>query len=290
MSLFEKGWSSGEVSLTSLMAGAPPKSDTIDFNLRDLARKIVLGGWPMLIDAEIEDGFRFIRDYVKLLAEIDISRVSNKKRDPLKVTRLLQSLARNISTTATITSLAEDAGGAEVAVTNETVAEYLDALERLMVYEPLPAWSTHIRSSATLRKAPKRHFADPSIAVGALGYSVEKLVGDLNAFGFIFESLAIRDLRIYAEVNDGTLYHYRDSANLEADAIVEYPDGTWAVFEVKLGSGEQEVAAKNLIALSKKIHTKKVGEPAALTVITGNGFAYRRPDGVNVVPLSTLTA
>jgi predicted AAA+ superfamily ATPase len=191
---------------------------------------------------------------------------------------------------ATITSLAEDAGDAEVEVTNETIAEYLDALERLMVYEPLPAWSTHIRSSATLRKTPKRHFADPSIAVGALGYSVERLVGDLNALGFIFESLAIRDLRIYAEVNDGTLYHYHDSVDLEADAIVEYPDGTWAVFEVKLGSGEQDVAAKNLIALSKKIHTQKVGEPAALTVITGNGFAYRRPDGVNVVPLSTLTA
>jgi predicted AAA+ superfamily ATPase len=141
-----------------------------------------------------------------------------------------------------------------------------------------------------LRKVPKRHFADPSLAVGSLGLSVDKLTADLNYFGLLFESLAIKDLRIYAEANGGKVFHYRDSRGLEIDAVVEYADGTWGAFEIKLGMGAADDAANNLLKFAAKIDTEKVKAPAALTVITGNGFAYRRSDGVNVVPLSALTA
>ena len=231
-----------------------------------------------------------MQDYTQLLAEVDISRVSDKRRDPQKVMRLLQSLARNISTEVSVSSLAKDTGGSENQITNETITEYLDALERLMALEQLPAWTTHIRSADTLRKTPKRHFVDPSLAIGALGLSTGKLLADLNYFGFLFESLVIRDLRIYAEVNDGKVFHYRDSRNMEIDAIIEYPDTTWAAFEVKMGFNAQDEAAATLLKFADKINQEKMGAPASLTVITANGFAHRRKDGINVVPLPVLTA
>ena len=290
MSLFEKGWSSGEVSLFKLVKGSAPSSAQTEFNLEELAEKIIIGGWPNLIGAGGKAAARFMKDYTALIAEVDISRFGGKKRDPQKIMRLMQSLARNISTEASITSLAKDTGGNQDKINDDTVSEYLLALERLMVVEPLPAWSTHIRCADTLRKAPKRHFVDPSLAAGVLGLSAKKLSADLNYFGLLFESLVIRDLRIYAEVNDGKVYHYRDSRDMEVDAIIEYPDRTWAAFEVKMGFAVQDTAAKNLLAFAKKVDQEKMGPPAALTVITANGTACRRKDGVNVVPLSTLTA
>jgi predicted AAA+ superfamily ATPase len=289
MSFFEKGWSTGEVSLAALMRGHLPASEQVSFDLGELAEKITLGGWPGLIGENAATGLRFVSDYINLIAEVDLSKVSEKRRDPYKVTRLLQSLARNISTEAAVTSLAKDTGGNDGGMDDETVAEYLSALERLMAVENLPAWNTHIRSSDMLRKAPKRHFADPSMAVGALGLSVDKLLSDLNYFGLLFESLAVRDLRIYADAGDGRVFHYRDSRGLEIDTVVEYADGTWGAFEIKLGIGAVDAAAKNLLTFASKIDTDMVKAPAALTVVTGNGFAYRRPDGVNVVPLSALS-
>jgi predicted AAA+ superfamily ATPase len=290
MSLYEKEWSSGEVSLSALMKGNAPASESVRFDLGELAEKITLGGWPGLIDENASSGLRFVKDYVSLIAEADLSRVSDKRRDPYKVTRLMQSLARNISTEATVAALAKDTGGSDSGGTDdETVKEYLTALERLMIVDDLPAWNTHIRSSDALRKSPKRHFADPSLAVGALGLSVDKMTNDLNYMGFLFESLAVRDLKIYAEAGDGRVFHYRDSRGVEIDAIVEYPDGTWGAFEIKLGIGATDAAAQNLLKFAAKIDTKKVNPPSALTVITGNGFAHRRRDGVGVVPLSTLS-
>ncbi|MDR0518824.1 MAG: DUF4143 domain-containing protein [Clostridiales Family XIII bacterium] len=289
MSLFEREWSTGEVSLDEIMKGSIPESETVEFDLGELAEKITLGGWPSLIDVDAKGGLRFMQDYVSLISEVDVSRVSDKKRDPIKVRRLLQSLSRNIATISTVTSLARDTGGDDSPVGEETVAEYLDVLDRLMIYEALPAWGAHIRSSHALRKTPKRHFACPSIAVGALGLSIDKLLADLNYFGFLFESLAVRDLRIYADAHDGRLYHYKDSSGLETDAIVEWQDGTWAAFEVKLSIGSADDAADSLTAFADRVDTKKMGAPASLNIITGNGFAHRRKDGVNVIPLSTLT-
>jgi predicted AAA+ superfamily ATPase len=290
MSLYERGWSSGEVSLAELIKGRAPKSGPVDFDLETLAERLTFGGWPSLIDSKAREALRFMQDYITLIAEVDISRVAGKKRDPQKVMRLLRSLARNISTEASVTSLAKDTGGSEATVSDETIAEYLETLERLMVVEQLPAWSPHIRCADTLRKTPKRHFVDPSLAIGALGLSKKRILADLNYFGFLFESLAIRDLRIYAEVRDGRIFHYRDSRDLEVDAVVEYPDNTWAAFEVKMGFNSQDEAAANLLTFANKIDRKKMGAPAALTVITANGFACRRKDGVNVVPLAALGA
>ena len=290
MSFFERCWSSGEVSLFDIVKGRKAKSGQVDFSLESLAEKITLGGWPSLLDANVEDGLRFMQDYMSLIAEIDISRVSEKRRDPLRVMRLLQSFARNISTEASLSSLAKDIGGSDTKINDETVSEYLEALERLMVVEQLPAWKAHIRSADTLRKTPKRHFADPSLAVGILGLSTDKLLSDLNYFGMLFESLVIRDLRIYAEVHNGKVFHYRDSRNLEIDAIIEYPDRSWAAFEVKMGFAAQEEAAANLLKFAEKINHDLMGMPLSLNVICANGFACQRKDRINVIPLSTLTA
>jgi predicted AAA+ superfamily ATPase len=288
MSLFEKGWSSGEVSLFSLMKGEMPFSEPVKFDLGDYAEKITLGGWPGLINESASEGLRFASDYVSLIAEIDLSKVSEKRRDPYKVSRLLRSLARNISTEVNVAALSKDTGGSDNAIDTDTVKDYLSALERLMAIDDLPAWNTHIRSADMLRKMPKRHFADPSMAVGALGLSIDKLIDDLNYFGLLFESMAVRDLRIYAACNDGKAFHYRDSQGVEADVIIEYADGTWGAFEIKLGIGAVDEAAKNLLKFAAKIDTTKTKHPAALTVITGNGFAHRRKDGVNVVPIGCL--
>jgi predicted AAA+ superfamily ATPase len=290
MSLYERGWSTGEVSLSELMKGRAPKSKPPDFDLETLAEKLTLGGWPSLINSGGRAALRFMQDYITLIAELDLSRVAGKKRDPRKIMRLLQSFARNISTEASVTSLAKDTGGSDTRLSDETITEYLEALERLMTVEQLPAWNPHIRCADTLRKTPKRHFVDPSLAIGALSLSMKKLLGDLHYFGFLFESLVIRDLRIYAEVHDGKVFHYRDSRNLEVDAVVEYPDNTWAAFEVKMGFKAQDEAAANLLTFAGKIDQEKMGPPAALTVISANGFACRRKDGVNVVPLPVLTA
>ena len=290
MSFFERGWSGGEVSLAALLRGEAPASEPVAFDLGELAEKITLGGWPGMIGESAADGLHFAMDYVSLIAEVDISKVSDRRRDPYKVKRLLQSLARNVSTEASLAALSKDAGGSDGDLDNETTADYLAALERLMAVEHLPAWKTHIRSADTLRKSPKRHFADPSLAVGALGLSVDKLLADLNFFGLLFESLVIHDLRVYADASGGSVFHYRDSRGVETDAIVEYADGTWGAFEIKLGIGAVDEAASSLKKLANKIDTDKTNPPAALTVLTGNGFAYRRPDGVNVVPMSVLTA
>jgi len=289
MSMFEKGWSSGEVSLAALMNGGAPASNDVKFDLGEMAEKMTIGGWPGLIGENAVTGLQFVSDYITLIAEADLSRVSDKQRDPYKVKRLLQSIARNVSTEASLSALARDTGGNDSELNDGTVSEYLSELERLMAVDNLPAWNTHIRSADMLRKAPKRHFADPSLAVGALGLSVDKLIADLNYFGLLFESLVIHDLRVYADVGGGKVFHYRDSRGTEVDAIVEYADGTWGAFEIKLGIGAVDEAAESLKAFAGKIDTDKVKAPAALTIITGNGFAYRRLDGVNVVPISTLT-
>jgi predicted AAA+ superfamily ATPase len=288
MSLYEKGWSTGEVSLATLMKGEAPTSEPVSFDIGEFAEKITLGGWPGLIGESAAEGLRFVSDYMILIAEVDVSKVSEKRRDPYKVRRLLQSLARNISTEVSLTALSKDTGGSDHKLDDETIADYLFALERLMAVDNLPAWNTHIRSSDMPRKSPKRHFADPSMAVGALGLSIDKLMADLNYFGLLFESLVIRDLRIYAGANGGRAFQYRDSRGLEIDTVIEYADGTWGAFEIKLGIGAVETAADNLLKFASKIDTDKTKAPVALTVVTGNGFAHRRPDGVNVVPISTL--
>ncbi|MDD2599836.1 MAG: DUF4143 domain-containing protein [Kiritimatiellae bacterium] len=288
MSWFEREWSSGEVSLKSIFDGDAFQSASTDFSIEGLSEKIALGGWPGLIGENSAAAFEFTRNYVTLIAEVDVDRVSERRRNSLKVLRFIRSLSRNISTEASVRAIASDAGGSDDTLDNETASAYLQALERLMVTENLPAWNPHIRSSAALRKSPKRHFCDPSLALGALGITAKKLASDLNFLGMLFESVVIRDLRVYAWADGGSVSHYRDASGHEVDAIIEFPDGNWGAFEVKMGMGAVDQAAANLLAFAEKIDTSKTPAASALCVITGNGFAHRRSDGVCVIPLATL--
>ncbi len=288
MTLFESGDSIGTIPLAAVMRGEPVRSADPLLTLSDLADRITIGGWPAQIGSSIANGAQAARDYLKQTAEVDITRVAGGRRDPVRVGRLLRSLARNIATEAGVPTLAADAGGADGPLARNTASDYLDALERLMIIENQPAWGPHLRSKAILRSAAKRHFVDPSLAVAALATSPQGLMADLNLLGLLFESLVIRDLRVFAQPLDGTVFHYRDSNGLEVDAIVQLADGRWAAFEVKLGSGMVEAGAATLKRFAATIDTDRSGAPTMLAVITGNGFGYMRDDGVAVIPIGSL--
>jgi predicted AAA+ superfamily ATPase len=253
-----------------------------------IAELVVRGGWPASLDQNIDDARAYVADYLALLADIDVTRFAERRRDPNRIRRLLQAVARNTASEAGIATLAGDVGGSDLTMSRDTTMEYLDALGRLMIVEDQPAWSTHLRSAARLRKAPKRHFVDPSLSAAALGATPAGLMADLNTLGLLFESLVIRDLRIYAQALGAEVYHYRDSNGREADAVIQLPDGGWAAFEIKLGPGAVDAAADSLCRFAQDVDTAKVGEARALVVIVGTGFGYRRADGVNVLSIGAL--
>jgi predicted AAA+ superfamily ATPase len=288
MTWWELGFSTGEVSLRDIASGEIPKSAIVDITLNQIIERIAVGGWPSLVGKSLDDALMINQDYVTLLAEADISRVSERKRDPGKVRRLLSSYARNTAIPASVATLAQDSGGADGTLADVTVLDYIEVLSRLMIVEDLPAWNTHLRSKAALRTMPKRHFCDPSLAVAALGAGMESLRSDLVFLGFLFESEVLRDLRVFAQSMRATLWQYRDSKRRESDIIMQMPDGSWAAFEVKLGFGQADEGAASLLRVAREVDTAKTGPCLALTVITGFGAAHRRPDGVNVVPLATL--
>ncbi|HVE68133.1 MAG TPA: DUF4143 domain-containing protein [Solirubrobacteraceae bacterium] len=288
MSLFESGASDGSVSLRDVLAGRPVRASDPGLTVRDLARAAAVGGWPAFQGLSEEDARLGVRGYLDEIRRVDVNRVGPARRDPERVRRLLASLARNVSTYASVKTLAADTGGPDVALTRETVQEYLDVLTRLRIVEDQPAWAPHMRSKYALRKMPKRHFVDPSLAVAALEGSPEGLLEDLEFFGFVFESMVVRDLRVYAQALDGTVLQYRDSDGVEVDAVVQAGD-RWAAFEVKLGAGQVDEAASNLTRFAKRIDTTKRGRPGTLGVITGTGYGYRRDeDGVIVIPIGAL--
>jgi predicted AAA+ superfamily ATPase len=288
MSLYEAGRSTGRVSLAELLEGRMSPSADPGLTVADLAEEVALGGWPGLRGRSVPDGLLAVRDYMDEIARVDVGRVDTTHRDPNRVTRLLASLARNLATHAAATTLAKDTGGADGPLKDDTVREYLGVLERLMVVEDQPAWAPHLRSRHRLRMAPKRHFVDPSLAVAALRATPDRLLGDLNLFGFLFESLVVRDLRVYAQAADAQVSQYRDSGGLEVDAIVETGDGRWMAFEVKLGGGQVEDAAASLSRFAARIEEAKCGSPALLGVIVATGYGYRREDGVAVIPIGAL--
>jgi hypothetical protein len=290
MSLHESGHSSSEVSLRALLEGEPPRAADRGLRIRDIAERVSIGGWPALLDATSEAALIALRGYLDETRRADIVRLDGIRRDPENLARVLRSIARNTSTTASARSIAADVGGVDGPIDSHTVATYLAALTRLFVVEDLPAWSPALRSRSILRSAPKRHFVDPSLAVAALGTSPERLLVDVETLGLLFESLVVRDLRAYAEASDAAVFHYRENTGLEADAIVERRDGRWAGFEVKLGPGAIDEAAVKLRRLADRVDPERHGPPAALAVITGWGYAYRRPDGVDVIPIGTLGA
>lgn len=288
MSLAESGHSTGDISLEALLDGAEPRAVEPGLTINDLAERITVGGWPNLQDRTIDEALIALRGYLEETRRVDLARVDGIGRDPENVARVIRSLARNTATGASARAIAADVGGAEGPIDHHTVLSYLAALSRLFVVEDLPAWSPALRSRTILRGAPTRHFVDPSLAVAALGARPDRLLREIETLGFLFESLVVRDLRIYAQTLDASVFHYRDSTDLEADAIVERRDGAWAAFEVKLGQGAIDRAAETLLRLAARVDREKHGEPAVLGVITGWGYGYRRPDGVAVIPIGAL--
>lgn len=288
MSLFEAGRSSGEVSLSDLMEGKKPKSTEGHLPITDLVDLVMVGGWPAQVGRPIPEAARAARDYLKQISEVDVRRVAGGRRDQAKVRALIRSLGRNVATEVSITALAADAGADDAPLSRDAVSEYLNLLERLLIIEDQPAWAPHLRSRAQLRTSPKRHFVDPSLAAAALGASPKQLLSDLNTFGFMFESMVIRDLRILSQPLGGQVLHYRDNKDREVDAIVTLADGRWGAFEIKLGPDRVDEGADALLRFLKAIDTKKCGEPAVLGVITSRGYGYQRKDGVSVIPVGAL--
>jgi uncharacterized protein len=287
MTLAELGRSTAEISLAALLNGESGRSPDPALGIRDLIDEIVRGGWPGIRNLDVEDAARALRDYLDLIRRTDIEAVDGVRRDPERVQAVLRSLARNVGTQAALTRIAADAAAEGTTVSDDTVAEYLAALTRLMVVEDQPAWNTHLRSRHALRSTPTRHFVDPSLAVAALGASPATLLKDLNTLGLLFESLVVRDLRVYAQPLDAGVFHYRDQSGLEVDTIVDAGE-RWAAFEVKLGPGLVDEAAAALRRFADRVDTSKRGEPAALGVIVGSGYGYVRDDGVQVVPVGAL--
>ena len=289
MSLFESGHSTAEMSLGAMLHAEPVPARQSRTTVTDLVELVCRGGWPGTVGAAINDAQRFVRDYLEEIRRTDIRRVDGVRRDPVLVRRVLQSLARNLATEVAVSVIAADAGGNAGPLHPETAQSYLDALERVFAIEDQPAWSAHLRSRSRLRRSPKRHFVDPSLAVAALRSGPDRLRADPGSFGLFFESLAVRDLRIYAQAHDAEVYHYRDNTGLEVDAIVETAGGAWMGVEIKLG-GERSIeeGVRNLLRLRDRVDPDRTGPPAALVVIVGVGHGYTRPDGVVLAPLTVL--
>jgi uncharacterized protein len=285
----ELGYSTAAVRLADLLDGSKIDFYQEGVSLDFIIDRMIIGGWPTVLNESVKNALKLNTGYVDLLCEVDMGRVSTVKRDPLKVRSLLRSLARNIATLVDNKTLEMDVKTAERnELSRNTVTEYLDALSRLMILYEQPAFNPHIRSAASMRKSPKRHLCDTSLAVAVLGLDHDALIKDLNYTGFLFESLAVHELKVYAKANDAEVFHYNDFYGLEIDAIVQKRNGDYAAFEIKLGVGYIEEAVKNLKKFENTIDTTKMKSPKSLNVITGTGMSYCRPDGINVISLAAL--
>ena len=293
MSLFEAGKSSGKISLKELCNGELKAQLTGEVALTDLIDYIVRGGWPSSQELSIEEAALLPKEYISAILSDDIERIDGIKRDRHKMELLLRSLARNESTTVTNKRLKDDMKEIDHEdIVVETVASYLDVLNRLFLIDNQKPYGTQLRSTVRVKQAEKRHLSDPSLACALLNATPEILKGDLNTLGFLFEALCERDLKIYAEAFGASLYHYQDYHNQEMDAVIVLPDGEWCGIEIKLGANQIEDAAKNLLKIKQKILEEKNGKaPKSLSVICGlSNAAYQREDGVFVVPLTALGA
>ncbi|MCL2801219.1 MAG: DUF4143 domain-containing protein [Treponema sp.] len=296
MTLYESGDSDGIVSFASLFSNKRIKPFTADIDLARLIDITIRGGWPQALNLPIEKAGSVSIEYVKALLKNDLFNGVFSKRNPAKLHVLLRSLARNNATTVNEITLTKDIDGEkrknqsneDTAVSRNSVSEYIADLKRIFVIEDIPGWDPGIRSKTRIRMSSKIIFADPSLAIAALGIGKQRLFEDLNTFGFMFENLCLRDLAVYSEFHGGSLYHYRDNSNLEVDAIAEMKDGSWGAFEIKLGENQIEAAAQTLIRLKNKMVSNGAREPSCLAVITGGGLGRKRKDGIYVVPINSL--
>ena len=290
MSLFEAGLSSGVVSLAELCRGRMTPALTGEVELRTLAEHIVRGGWPGNLSVPVANAGLLAKEYLAAILENDIARLDGSKKNVQKMTLLLKSLARNESTTATNKVLKNDIRAIDAEdIDDDTIAAYLETFRRLFLLDNQLPFSPATRSSIRIKQAEKRHLADPSLTCALLRLNPEGLINDLETYGFLFEALAERDLRVYANSFGGELYHYQDYKNNEIDAVIELPDKSWYAFEIKLGANQIDSAANQLLSVNASIE-KSGGAPASvLAVVCGlTNAAYQRPDGVFVVPLTAL--
>lgn len=289
MSLWESGHSSADVSLGELFEDPALKVvGESSLSVEDLMTVVVRGGWPGLLELPLRQASRLLASYLDDIARVDIPRLDGEPdRAPEGILRTIRSLARSIGTEASLASIAADIS-ASSPTTPETVSAYLAAMGRVFVVEDQPSWGPHLRSRDRVRKSAKRHFVDPSLAAAAVGADAQRLLGDLGFFGQLFESLVVRDLRVYSQPIEGSVYHYRDSSGTEVDAIVERRDGSYLAVEVKLAASREDEAAAALHRFAAKLDPERTPAPAALVVITGGRYAFTRPDGVHVVPIGCL--
>ena len=291
MSLYESGESTGEVSLKEMFNQPGQLSATNKLNIDDLAFLICRGGWPEAVNMDKDVALDQAFDYYNAIVNTDISRVDDVKRDPERTKRLMKSYARNQGTQTAYTVIRDDiATNDSELITDDTIYAYTNALRKIFVIEDMPAWSPNLRSKTAIRTSDTRYFIDSSIATASLGLGPEDLIKDLNTMGLFFETMCVRDLRVYAESIDGEVYHYRDKSGLECDTVIHLRNGSFGLIEIKLGGDKLiEEGAKNLKTFSNKIDTNKMKAPSFLMVLTGTGnFAYKREDGVYVVPIGCL--
>lgn len=290
MSLFESGTSSGKISLIDICNQNFSPCLNSDIQLIDLAYLIIRGGWPGNLGVPDSSAGIIAKEYIKALLESDVNRLDEKKRDVHKVHLLLRSLARNESTTASIAVLKKDINGVDGGnVDDETINAYLDVLRRLFIIDNQLPFAPATRSSIRIKQAEKRHLADPSLACALLNLTPQGLVNDLETFGFLFEALCVRDLRIYAESLGAELYHYQDYKDNEFDAVIEFPDKRWCGIEIKLGAHQIDSAADNLLKINNDINNAGGRGASCLIVVCGLcNAAYQRKDGVFVVPITML--
>ena len=287
MSLFESGHSNGEMSLAALVQGEAQTGLGTHLSFEELVTRIVVGGWPELVNADETRARFWLRDYISNLVEVDIQKLGSR-RDPQNLRRLLASLGRSVGQATKSTELAKDVGGEDGPIAKETLSAYLSALDRLHLTDNSEAWLPHMRSRARLRTAPVRYFVDPSLGPAALDIGTAELIADPNALGLHFEALVLRDLRIYAQPLRGRMDSWRDSNGYEVDAIVTVGPNKWGAFEVKLRPDAVDEAAKSLLRFAGNVDTSRHGEPACLGVITSTGAGGRREDGVHVIPIGAL--
>lgn len=292
MSLWESGESNGQLSLRALFNGTTEEAyESNELDIEQLSWLICRGGWPAALTMTQNGALKQSINYIEAIASRDISDIDEVKREKEFTLRLLRSYARFQGAQAPLTSIYADLKtNAESSMTEETISSYITALKKLFVIEDAPAWNPNLRSKTAIRTSDTRYFVDPSIATAALGVGPEKLIADLNTMGLLFETMCIRDLRVYSEALDGKVYHFRDKNGLECDAVTHLRDGRYGLVEIKLG-GQRLIdeGAKTLHTLSGKIDTGKMMHPSFMMVLTGTGaYAYRRKDGIWVVPVGCL--
>jgi predicted AAA+ superfamily ATPase len=290
MSLYESGESTGEVSLADLFNGETKISGKNELDINKLAYLVCRGGWPDILDLDEDIALEASFDYLDGVVNSDISRVDKVSRDPERARRIMRSYARNQGSQITYTMIADDISANELSFTDETVASYIKALKGIFVVEDMQAWSPNLRSKTSIRSADTRYFSDSAIAAAALGIGPKDLIADLNTFGLLFETMCVRDLRIYAESLNGSIYHYRDRSGLECDAVIHLRNGHYGLVEIKLGGDNLiNAGAANLIRLESMIDLEKMPAPSFKMILTGTDrYAHMRPDGVMVVPIGCL--